>query len=308
MPNSSPRPLFGFMLAASTALLWGVLPLGLKEVLVAMDPYTITFYRFFGAWLLLGLWLAWRRQLPHLAQLSPALWGLFVLAALGLAGNYLLYLKGLDHLEAKTAQVVIQLAPFLLLLGGVYLLKERFSVGQWCGAALLLLGLLLFFNEKLLLLWRGQGDYALGVGLIVLAALCWTLYALSQKRLLRQLRSTQLMWLLYGFGGLCFLPLARLASLTALDGVQLAALLFCCVNTLIAYGAFAESLNHWAASKISAVLATAPLFTLMAVDLLVLWWPQRVVDTTLGWVGYGGALLVVAGSVTATLADRRRRG
>ena len=294
------------MLAASTALLWGVLPLGLKAVLVAMDPYTITFYRFLGAWLLLGLWLALRQQLPRPTQLSPQLWLLFVLSALGLAGNYLLYLKGLDHLEAKTAQVVIQLAPLLLLFGGVYLLKERFSAGQWCGAALLVLGLLLFFNDKLLLLWRGQGNYALGVGLIVLAALCWTLYALSQKRLLRQLRSTQLMWLLYGFGCLSFLPLAQLTSLRALDGVQLAALLFCCINTLIAYGAFAESLNHWAASKVSAVLATAPLFTLVAVDLLVLWWPQRVVDTELGWVGYCGALLVVAGSVSATLGGRHR--
>ena len=77
--------------------------------------------------------------------------------------------------------------------------------------------------------------------------------------------------------------------------------------TVLAGGWFAESLNHWAASKVSAVLATAPLFTLVAVDLLVLWWPQRVVDTELGWVGYCGALLVVAGSVSATLGGRHRR-
>lgn len=304
MSKSPSRPLLGFLLAVSTAMLWGVVPLGLKVVLEAMDAYTITFCRFFGSWLLLGLWLLWRHHLPNTNQLSSSLWGVLLVAAFGLASNYLLYLQGLDHLEAKTAQVVTQLAPLLLLVSGVYLLKERFSRGQWLGAALLLLGLLLFFNEKLLWLWHGHDNYAIGVGLLVLAAICWVIYVLAQKRLLRRLRSAQLMWLVYGGGSLIFLPLAQLGSLTLLNGVQLAALLFCVLNTLIAYGAFAESLNHWAATKVSAVLATAPLFTLMAVDLLVLWWPDQVADTPLGWLGYLGALLVVTGSIVATFGGR----
>ncbi len=188
MHQSSGRVGLGFSLALLTAVLWGLLPIALKWLLSSMSAATITWIRFVVAAVLVGLVLFARGKIPSLRGLNKRKKLLILIAIAALLLNYILYLNGLFLLTAETAQVVIQLAPLLLLLGGVYLLKERFSVGQWCGAALLLLGLLLFFNEKLLLLWRGQGDYALGVGLIVLAALCWTLYALSQKRLLRQLR------------------------------------------------------------------------------------------------------------------------
>ena len=52
------------------------------------------------------------------------------------------------------------------------------------------------------------------------------------------------------------------AGLAGLDGLQLAMLGFCCANTLAAYGSFGEALYHWDLSRVSAVLATAPLFTI----------------------------------------------
>lgn len=305
MSSTVERPLLGCLLAVTTAILWGVLPIALKEALGAMDVYTITFYRFAGAALLLTLWLGPRRQLPNPLGAGLGIPLMLLLCALGLAGNYGLYLQGLDHLEPKTAQVVIQLAPFLLLVAGVVLLKEGFSLRQWLGAAMLVSGLLLFFNERLLELVGSVGDYGVGVWLVVIAALAWVVYALVQKRLLSRFSSPQLMWLLYALGSLMFLPAASLEQLLGMNLLQLLALLFCCLNTLVAYGCFAESLNHWAASKVSAVLATAPLFTIVAVDLLVLWFPDHVQDVAMGWLAYVGATLVVLGSVLATVGRRR---
>ena len=37
----------GLLLAATTATLWGLLPIALKGLLNAVDPYTVTFVRFF---------------------------------------------------------------------------------------------------------------------------------------------------------------------------------------------------------------------------------------------------------------------
>ncbi|HCP02937.1 MAG TPA: EamA family transporter, partial [Pseudomonas sp.] len=49
MHVSSGRWLYGFLLALTTTLLWGVLPIMLKEVLKVMDPYTVTWYRLLSA-------------------------------------------------------------------------------------------------------------------------------------------------------------------------------------------------------------------------------------------------------------------
>ena len=45
MHVSSGRWLFGLLLALTTAVLWGILPIKLKEVLQVMDPITVTWYR-----------------------------------------------------------------------------------------------------------------------------------------------------------------------------------------------------------------------------------------------------------------------
>ena len=74
---------------------------------------------------------------------------LLAVATLALIGNYVLYLVALDHVTPSVTQVVIQLAPLLLLVGGVLMFREPFRRMQWAGFAVLVAGLLLFFNERL---------------------------------------------------------------------------------------------------------------------------------------------------------------
>ena len=70
MHVSSGRWLYGFLLALTTTLLWGVLPIMLKQVLQVMDPYTVTWYRLLSAGLVLFCWLAAKRRLPSIMALS----------------------------------------------------------------------------------------------------------------------------------------------------------------------------------------------------------------------------------------------
>ena len=63
MHVSSGRWLFGLLLALTTAVLWGILPIKLKEVLQVMDPVTVTWYRLLVSGVLLLIWLSpWRRE------------------------------------------------------------------------------------------------------------------------------------------------------------------------------------------------------------------------------------------------------
>jgi drug/metabolite transporter (DMT)-like permease len=295
----------GFTLSLTTAVLWGLLPIALKVVLEGMDAWTITWWRFAAAMAGLGVFLASRGQLPRLAGAGRTALALLAVAMLALVGNYVLYLVALDHATPSVTQVVIQLAPLMLLVGGVLVFHEPFGRAQWAGFAALVAGLLLFFNERLPELVRPHEGLGLGVVLTVAAAVSWAAYGLAQKKLHDGFSSQQVLWIIYVGAVLLLLPASRPAAIAELDGLQLGMLAFCCVNTLAAYGSFGEALYHWDLSRVSAVLATAPLFTIGA-----MWAVERfelglVPAEGLNALSVAGALLVVAGSMVCALAARK---
>jgi len=135
----------------------------------------------------------------------------------------------------------------------------------------------------------------------------WVVYGLAQKQLLSQWSSFQVMMVIYLGCALLLTPWASPAQVLELDALQFWLLVACCLNTLIAYGAFAEALAHWEASRVSAALALTPLITFAGVALAAIWWPAHVIPEQLNLLAYGGALLVVAGSAVAALGHRRRK-
>lgn len=77
MHTTSGRWVHGLLLALLTALLWGILPIKLKQVLQVMDPVTVTWYRLLVSGGLLFIWLSAKRRLPPFpawAASVPAWW------------------------------------------------------------------------------------------------------------------------------------------------------------------------------------------------------------------------------------------
>lgn len=295
----------GFTLSLTTAALWGLLPIALKVVLQGMDAVTIVWWRFAAATAGLGAFLAWRGELPALAGAGRAALGLLAVATLTLIGNYVLYLVALDHVTPSVTQVVIQLAPLMLLVGGVLVFHERFERVQWAGFVVLGAGLLLFFNERLPLLARPTEGLGLGVALTVAAGVSWAVYGLAQKQLLRHFSAQQVLWMIYVGAIVLLLPASTPSEIRGLDGLELGMLAFCCANTLVAYGSFGEALYHWDLSRVSAVLATAPLFTIGAMWAVEHLGLGLVAAEGLNSLSIAGALMVVAGSMTCALVARR---
>jgi drug/metabolite transporter (DMT)-like permease len=169
----------------------------------------------------------------------------------------------------------------------------------------LVVGLLLFFNRRLPELADLSGGLGLGVALLLIASAVWAVYGLVQKQLLRQMSSQQILWVLYLGAVALLLPFTRLGTIGALDALEFWMLVFCCANTLIGYGAFAEALEHWEVSRVGAVLALAPLFTLSGMWLLDSLAPGLVEPERLNGLSLFGALLVVAGSALCALGAQR---
>lgn len=301
MHNPTIRHVAGFFLSLIAAMLWGMLPVALKELLAGMDAITIVWYRFFVAGVVLFLWLALQRNLPQLLKQSVQIRWFLLIAAIGLCINYFLFSFSLNFVNGETSEAVIQLTTLFLILGGVIVYKEPFFAVQKAGTVLILLGLLLFFNDRLGELFNLENRETLGVIIVVFAAITWTVYALLQKQLLNSFSSVQILFIIYVFSVLVLIPFISPLSLFQLTELQFYLLLFCCLNTLVAYGCFAEALNCWDASKVSAVLALAPLFTIGSLKLVVFLRPDYAFSDRLSMLSLTGALLLVIGSVLTAL-------
>ncbi|MEL7034564.1 MAG: DMT family transporter [Cyanobacteria bacterium J06592_8] len=297
----------GLVLSLTTCFLWGILPLGLSIMVKVLDVYTITGFRFLTAFIALGSYLAWKGQLPTWQKLRQVSWKLWGIATLFLSGNYLLFVAGLANTSATTSEVLIQVAPVFMGLGAMVIFKERYTRRQWCGLGILISGFILFFNEQLNLLIASRNQYLLGSFLIFFAAICWAIYALAQKQLLLQLSSAHIMLGIYGGSTLLFSPISTPQNLGTLSLLEFVVLVFCGLNTLIAYGSFAEALEHWEASRVSAVLAIPPIITLICVDVFSAFFPEIITAEHHTPVAILGAVLVVMGSATIALGQYQRK-
>ena len=296
----------GLALAFSTAALWATLPVALKIALEKVDPYTLTWARFAFAALVVGIWLGARGGFAPFRALPRASVGLLFVAGLMLIGNYVFYLLGLHYTTPANAQLLIQAAPLLMALGGILVFGERYNRWQWLGFGAIVAGLLLFFGDQVSHSPAG-GRYVLGSALVAVAALVWAVYAMAQKQLLNRLSSAAILFFIYVLASVVLLPIAKPASLLELDGLHAVALAYCAINTLAAYGAFAEALAHWDMSRVSVVLALTPLMTVGAVEATHALAPQLITPERIALLGWIGALLVITGSaVTSLMRDKPR--
>jgi drug/metabolite transporter (DMT)-like permease len=291
----------GLGLAIATTILWGILPIALAIVLETLDVYTVTAFRFFCAFGLLALYLVPRGQWLSLRKLSKQGWSLMAIATVFLCCNYVLFLQGLKLTSPTIVEVLIQLAPVLFGLFALIIFRERYTRLQTLGVAILVFGLALFFHEQLNVVFHAPGNYLLGNGLIIIASATWAIYALAQKQLLNHLSSSEVMWVIYAGCALLLLPTIHPLTLLQLSSLQWGMLLFCGFNTLLAYGAFSESLAHLEASRVSAILALTPLVTMITMWGVETWAPTWVDPESISWMGILGALFVVLGSMMTAL-------
>lgn len=305
MHKTSGRWQFGLALSLLTVILWGVLPISLSITLQRLDVFTLTWFRFLVSFCLLAIYLKWRGNLPTFSQLRSTSPKLVAIATICLAINYILFVKGLALTTPSNAEVLIQLAPLLMGFGGLVIFKERYILFQWIGIGILSTGFILFFNEQLSNLITARSTYLLGSGLIVLAAIAWSIYALAQKQLLQSLSSAHIMLIIYGGCALIFTFFTSPATIFTLNLLQAGMLIFCALNTLIAYGAFAEALEHWEASRVSAVLALAPLVTLLSSYFVSEISPNLIAAEHFTILGITGAILVVCGSTAIALGKKQ---
>ena len=194
---------------------------------------------------------------------------IFCVALFGLVGNFVLYLVALGFTSPTVNQTVVSSFRQCSCCWAGWLSSKRNSLpANGSALACSTVGLVLFFNQRL-------GELAISaVGARpgrCAAGNCRNHlgdYGLAQKSLLKHLTSPQILVLIYTGATIVLLPVASPGEIRELTTLHAWTLAFCCANTLIAYGAFVEALEHWEVSRVSAVLTLAPLFTMMSMALV----------------------------------------
>ena len=293
--TESGRKGLGWVLVTFTVLSWGSLVILLKLIVPEIDALTLTWYRVaVGAILILafsgrtGL-----RDLRHAFARRTAV--LVVVAGLGLAGNYVLFLSGLNYLTPGVALTVMQVAPYMMLAGGVLIFGEAFARQQWIGVLFLFVGSILFFNQRYEELQSLSSGYTRGIVLVLMSAAGWTVYLLMQRHLIRDLNARTIITACYIVGILALLPFASHRQVMALDGRTL--LLFACaiLLTAISHVAFSASMRYIDASKAGLALGNVPIVALIGTAILSPWVVGLEPDG-LNTAAILGALLIVGGT------------
>lgn len=307
MHTVSGRWQLGLTLSLITVFLWGLLPIALKGVLLQMDAVTVTWYRFAVAAIFVFIYMAVRKRIPDFKALKGVIGILMLIAIFGLCANYVFYLFGVDKITPSSAQVMIQTAPMFMLLGGLLVFKERFNKWQWLGFSSFVIGLILFFNMRFAEIMSNlDGAYTVGLFWMLLAAVTWAAYALAQKQLLNTFTSNQIMFIIYIASTIMLVPWSEPDQVFSLSTLGWALLIFCCLNTIVAYGAFAEALAHWEATRVSAILALTPLVTIMSMKVVAHFFPDYLPDEPMNALSIIGSIMVVLGSATTAIAGKKK--
>ncbi|PCJ48797.1 MAG: EamA family transporter [Gammaproteobacteria bacterium] len=292
----------GIILSLTTAMMWSFLPISIIPLLGTLDPVTITFYRLSGGGLMIFIYLLLTGHKPSKIKITKSLLLFLSVAILFLCANYYSWLKGLEMTTPATAQVVIQIAPMLLLLGSVVFFHESFSLKQGLGVGIFIVGLLLFFNQRLVSLISELSSFNLGIYYVIFASVTWAIYGLAQKRLLRDFQALELIFIIVTAGALVFLPLATPSKIMQLNTLQLWMLAFGAMNTAVAYGCFTQAMYHWDTSRVSAVVAVVPVLTLGIGYLQQQIFPDFMPAESINTLSIIGAIVVVVGSGITALS------
>lgn len=196
---------------------WGLNQVAIKVSNVGYNPIFIVVVRSALGGLLVLLWCRWR-AIPLFQRDGTLLSGLVVGALFG--AEFVLIFVGLDYTSAARGALMINTMPFWVLIGGHFLLGERFTPLKLFGLVLAFGGVVLIFSDKLSL----PGPQALVGDMLCLAAgLLWaaTTLVIKSSRLSRASAEKTLLYQL-AVSALVVIPLVPLAGPVLRDVTALA--------------------------------------------------------------------------------------
>ncbi len=249
-------------------------------------------------------WIAWRGGLHKSSGYRrPKGKEWWQIGLYGVAGYYLASLFdfiGLNYVTASLERLILFLYPTLVLLLSAVFLHRRVTRVQYRAVLLTYVGMAIAFSENLL---GGAGqDLIFGSALIFLAALTYAGYLIGSGQLLPRLGTWQ-----YTSLAMSAAAVAVLAHHGLTHGWQLFhfawpvygyAFLMAVIATVLPSFMIAEGIRITGAGNAAIIGSVGPISTIVLAYIFL--------DERLGWLQWGGTLLVIAGVLLISLQGQGR--
>ena len=173
--NHSAHHSEGIFLALLAAGLWGLTPVVTKGALAGFTPEFLAFVRLALAAVIFQTLAGWNAKF---FASDPWIW----LAGAGLGADFILYNYGVQRTAANVAGLVINIELLSTIAFAIWILGERLNARRVLGGAVTLAGVLIVSVDGLSLSEITRSDRVLGNGLVMLAGISWSLYAVAQRR------------------------------------------------------------------------------------------------------------------------------
>jgi drug/metabolite transporter (DMT)-like permease len=265
--------------------------LGVCVVESGADPISVTFYRCLIGGLALAVHAAWRGQLTALLRLPAKVLALALASGLLMVGNWILFFTAIEHTGIAVSTIVFHVQPFIVVLLGSFLFRERLHLATFAWIVLALAGLALATDIA-----EGSGaangSYILGLACALGGAVLYALVTLIAKGL-KGIDAPQLVTIQCFCGSLLLFAAAPLGPVQVTSGQWGWFLLIGLVHTGVVY-----VLLYGALPKLTTPLAAVLLF-LYPVSAIVA--DAAVYGHHLAPVQYAGFAAILIASLGVTL-------
>jgi drug/metabolite transporter (DMT)-like permease len=255
-----------YALLVFTSLSWAGSFIAVRVVYQEVPPVILGFLRFAVATPLMLL-VAGLKKKPFLLP-KKEIPRLIILGLTGVTLLYIFQFLGIAYTTASTAAVLINTNVLFIALFSAMFLHERFNWKKTLGILLSFTGVILVVigqmnNEALNI----DTTFLLGCGLVICSAMCWAVYTIVGKQLLKTYDSVTITTHAFLFGTVLYIPVVLpsigsvLSEFSSIGWIAIVYLGVVC--SIFAYIAWYYALSRFEAAQSAVFLNLIPLFTIL---------------------------------------------
>lgn len=272
------------------AILWGGAAVAAKIGLMEFTPIWLSTLRFLIAIPVL-IMITYVAKRESLCIRNPAR-DLPIFLLLGVSGVTLFYALQYNSLLYTTAtigSIVVNTNPIFIALLSAIVHKEKMGVKK-------VLGILISFSGLIIVITGGETPSSVasnstiyGAFIMLLAAICWAVYTVAGKKILRDYSAIASTTITFIIGTLCFLPLLATNQLPEkISAVGWFSVFYLGIASgVLGYLLYNSALSKLEASKAGVFLYTIPIFAMVLSAIFL--------DEVVTWTIIAGAALVIYG-------------
>ena len=248
------------------ALIWAGSFIVVDATLKQIQPITIAFLRFLIAspFMIILLFLFKKNQLIKLRDLHY-----FII--LGLTGGTFLYIFqffGIQRTTPATSAVLINTNVIFIFILSLIFLKEKITIKKLIGIILSFFGVIFVLYSQLINENIVFNDIFLtGCIFIILSALCWAVYSIIGKKIMKKYDSLLVITYIFIIGTLFFIPFLGANIISEISNINLNGWLYLLYLSIICsvfgYIGWYFALEKTEASKSAIYLNFIPLFAII---------------------------------------------